>query len=122
MSRVIKSVESASSLMKDALEVSGFLVEATSAPSIANNSSLDIYRRYIALTQRLLDSNGQLLCYITYRVTQTRGDIHPSFSSYELLNINYEPITNAKWHLRDYPDSFSCFRIVYNYILSNFNV
>ena len=117
----ISTIENAVYYMKYALEKEGFLVEATSAPVYSGTSSVDQYRKYIAFTQRILDKTGtHLLCYLTYRCTQTTAVKHPQFSSYQILDVAYKEVAGAKWHLKDCPTPEDCFKVVYDYIIKTF--
>ena len=115
----ISSIENAAYYMKHALEKEGFIIEATSAPAYSG-TSVDSYRKYIAFTQRVLDKSSTLLCYITYRCTQTTAVKHPQFSSYQVLDVAYKEVTGAKWHLKDSPTPEDCFKTVYDFIKKTF--
>lgn len=115
----IKTIEAASYYMKHSLEKVGFIVEATYAPS-STGLSVDGYRKYIALTQRVLNSSGTLLGYLTYRCTQTTSVKHPQFSSYQVLDANYNEIDGYKWHLKDFPTPEDCFKRVFDAIKTKF--
>lgn len=113
------SIENAAYYMKHSLEKQGYKIEATSAPSVTY-PSLDDYRKFVSLTQRILDSSDKLLGYITYRVTQTTSVKHPMFSSYEVFDSAYASL--QKYHLKDYSSADICFKTVYDYILNHFKM
>lgn len=116
----IKTIEAAAFYMKHSLEKYGFKVEATSAPS-ATGLAVDDYRRYIALTQRILDDCDNLKCYLTYRCTKTTAVKPPKFSSYQVLDANYDEIDGFKWHLKDFSTPEECFKKVYDSIVAKFD-
>lgn len=118
----LSKIESASYGMRISLSKLGYVVEVTSAPSVDSSKATNDYRKFIALTQRILNSAGTLLCYLTYRCTQTTSVKHPQFSSYQILDVNYLPVPNAKWHLADSPSVDECFKTVYEFIKKTYDV
>lgn len=119
----LSKIESASYAMNVSLSKAGYRVEVTSAPSVDTSKAVNDYRKYIALTQRILDAkDNSLLGYITYRCTQTTSVKHPQFSSYEVLDVTYKPIEDAKFHLDKFPNVDECFKAVYTFIKKTFSL